>query len=262
MRINSVNDLDLTKANINGMNSGKNTSSVSFGDILNEKTCSNSASELFQNLFSTYNVSCKVGNCNISHEDWVRNDFPSWKYFDDSTTADVLNSWQSSGHDVSSMDSDVLSSWKGTENRKMVIIIPDELASKMEADSTFADQVLRKVYLWQKNHSKLEKSLSEGYGYNGELSTFEDSYLLKLDKDGNVTDYVVTGPGYNESVRKDESSVSDEEINSLIKAQKILDKDQEFFQNNINKKILYDYTMAMGLIAADSISKRYISYYL
>lgn len=89
---------------------------------------------MFNDLFSTYNVSSKVGNCNVSHKNWRRNDIPSWKFFETDTTANELNGWKASSDDVSFMDSGVLNAWKGTDNRKLVIIIPDELAAKMESD--------------------------------------------------------------------------------------------------------------------------------
>lgn len=258
MSINAINGFDLVMPQTK---STKATSSAFFENILNEQTKKQSAIEMFSNLFSTYNVSCKIGNCNVSRTDWERNDFPSWKFFGDSTKADELNNWKSSGNDVSFMDNNILNSWKRTDDRKMVIIIPDELAAKMESDPNYAKQVLNKVYLWQTNHATLEKTLSEGYGFDGELSTFQDSYLLKLDQDGNVTDYVVTGPGYDNSLKKDESTSSTKSPYNLLKVKKMIDKDQEFIkgpkfsQNNATPKMLYDYA-SIGLLGTAWRKKR------
>ena len=252
MSISAINGLGLVMSQ---KTSAKVASSASFENVLNKQTGKQSAIEMFSNLFSTYNVSCKIGKCNVSHADWVRNDFPSWKFFENSTKADELNNWSASGNDVSFMDKNILNAWKRTDNRKMVIIIPDELAAKMQSDPIYAEQVLNKVYSWQSNHTALEKTLSEGYGYDGELSTFQDSYLLKLDEDGNVTDYVVTGPGYDNSMKKDEGNSSTK--NSLLKVKKMIDIDQKFvksqeiFQDNITERMSYDYTSSLGLLAAD-----------
>lgn len=251
MSINAINGFDLVMSQTK---STKVTSSASFENILNEQTKKQSAKEMFSNLFPIYNVSCKIGKCDVSSADWERNDFPSWKFFEDSTKADELNNWSASGNDVSFMDKNILNSWKRTDDRKMVIITPDELAAKMESDPSYAKQVLNKVCSWQTNHAALEKALSEGYGYDGELSTFQDSYLLKLDEDGNVTDYVVTGPGYDNSLKKDESTSSTK--SSLLKVKKMIDidqnsvKSQEIFRDNITERMLYDYTSPSGLLAA------------
>jgi hypothetical protein len=229
-------------------------SSASFESILNKRAEKTSAAEMFSNVFPSYNVSCKVGNCNVSSADWQRNDFPSWKFFEDNTKADELNNWKASGNDVTFMDNNVLSAWRKTDNRKISIIMPDELAVKMESDPIYARQILNKVYSWHRNHSELEKTLSEGYGYDGELSTAQDSYLLKLDQDGNVTDYVVTGPGYDDSMKKDRRNFPESPSN-LLKVKKLIDKDQEFItgqqisHDNVAAKILYDYTLSTGFLA-------------
>jgi len=161
MSISAINSFDFVMSQAR---STKVTTSASFENILNEQTKKQSAEEMFSNLFSTYNVSCKIGNCDVSSADWERNDFPSWKFFEDSTKADELNNWRVSGSDVSFMNKGILNSWNRTDERKMVIIIPDELAAKMESDPGYAKQVLNKVYSWQTNHAALEKALSEGYG--------------------------------------------------------------------------------------------------
>jgi hypothetical protein len=258
MSIGTINGLGLA---ISQKKSAEAASSAPFENVLNKQTGKQSAIEMFSNLFPTYDVSCKMGNCDVSHADWERNDFPSWKFFEDNTKADELNNWKFSGNDVFSMDKDILNAWKRTGNRKMVIIIPDELMAKMQSDPIYAEQVLNKVYSWQSNHAALEKILSEGYGYDGELSTFQDSYLLKLDEDGNVTDYVVTGPGYDNSMKKDESDSSTKSF--LLKVKKMIDigkkfKSQEIFQDNITERISYDYTSSLGLLAAYSERKKRI----
>lgn len=257
MSISAINSFDFVMSQTRNT---KVTASVSFENILNEQTKKQSATEMFNNLFPTYNVSCKIGNCDVSSADWARNDFPSWKFFENGTKADALNNWSASGSDVSFMDKSILNSWNRTDERKMVIIIPDELAAKMEADPSYAKQVLNKVYLWQTNHASLEKALSEGYGYDGELSTFQDSYLLKLDNDGNVTDYVVTGPGYDSSLKKDENISSTKysplKIKKMMEADQISVKNQEYVNENVSEKMLYDYTSSMGLLAAFGSRKK------
>jgi hypothetical protein len=252
MSINAINSFDLVRSQTK---SSKAASSVYFENILNEQTKKQSVKEMFSNFFPTYNALSKIGKCDVSSADWERNDFPSWKFFEDSTKADELNNWSASGNDVSFMDKNILNSWKRTDDRKMVILIPDELAAKMESDPNYAKQVLNKVYSWQTNHNALEKTLSEGYGYDGELSTFQDSYLLKLDKDGNVTDYVVTGPGYDSSLKKDESITSTK--SSPLKVKKMIDIDQKFVEGqeilrvNVTEGMPYGYISSLGLLEAD-----------
>lgn len=257
MSISAINGFEFAVSQISDT---KDIDSASFEKILKEQTKKQSVQEMFGNLFSTYKVSCKIGNCDVSSADWARNDFPSWKFFEDSTKADELNHWCASGSDVSSMNKDIRNSWNRTDERKIVILIPDELAAKMESDSDYAKQVLSKVYLWQTNHASLEKALSEGYGYDGELSTFQDSYLLKLDSDGNVTDYVVTGPGYDSSLKKSENNSSEkyspQKIKEMLETDQISVHNKAIAAENVSGNMLYDYTFSMGLLAAAESRKK------
>ena len=41
--------------------------------------------------FLGYNVQIKAGDCNIRKEDWNRNDFPFWKYFENATNTICYN---------------------------------------------------------------------------------------------------------------------------------------------------------------------------
>ncbi|QIB68852.1 hypothetical protein Ami103574_05720 [Aminipila butyrica] len=259
MRISAVNDFNVVRPQVQDT---KAISFDSFESILYDQGHKSSVEEMFSNIFPTYNVSCKIGNCDVSSADWQRNDFPSWRFFDDKTKAEELNSWKSSGTDTSFSDKSILNAWNRTDNRKMVIIIPDELAAKMQSNPSYAKQVLDKVYSWQINHAALEQSLSEGYGYDGPLSNFEDSYLLKLDKEGNVSDYVVTGPGYDSSFKTEERSPSAD--NPILKTKKRINpesepvKSQAILGENISERRLYDYPSAVGILAAAWLRKKQI----
>ena len=248
-----INALNSFESIIPQIKNDKASSQASFENVLSEQTKNPTAEDLFRNLFSTYNVSCKIGECNVSREDWERNDFPSWKFFEEGTKANALNHWSASGNDSSFLDNNIVSSWNKTDNRQMVILIPDQLAARMESDPDYAEQVLDKVYSWQKSHADLEKALSEGYGYNGELSTFLDSYLLRLDEAGNVTDYVVTGPGYDSSFSTD-YTVSDQS-STLTNVKKRMVQDQASIKqsnsdkNNLKDRIPYDDVLSFGIIS-------------
>ena len=41
--------------------------------------------------FLNYNLQVKTGNCTVSRENWERNDFPFWKYFEENTDSTILN---------------------------------------------------------------------------------------------------------------------------------------------------------------------------
>lgn len=251
MYINAVNSFESI---ISQTKNDKASSQASFENVLSEQTKKLTAADLFSNLFSTYNVSCKIGECNVSKKDWERNDFPSWKFFEEGAKANELNHWSASGNDSSFLDNNIVSSWNKTDNRQMVILIPDQLAAKMESDPDYAKQVLDKVYSWQKSHADLEKALSEGYGYNGELSTFLDSYLLRLDEEGNVTDYVVTGPGYDSSFLAADHTGSDQS-SSLKSLKRGIIQDQASItqsnadQNNLKERIPYDDVLSFGILS-------------
>ena len=81
-----------------------------------------------------------------------------------------------------------------------------------------------------------------------------------MDKDGNVTDYVVTGPGYDSYLKKDENISSTKY--SPLKIKSMMDTDQksvisqEFVNENVSEKMLYDYTSSMGLLAAFESRKK------
>ena len=100
--------------------------------------------------FAGYNVQIKAGDCKIRKEDWNRNDFPFWKYFEEATNAECLNNWKAKGPDISEWSDYAQKGAKSIADSQITIIMPDSLKQKMEADSDFASEIMKKVSDWKK----------------------------------------------------------------------------------------------------------------
>lgn len=186
-------------------------------------------------VFSGYNVQIKTGNCNVQKENWNRNDFPFWKYFEEATNAECLNNWKAKGPDVSEWSDYAQKGAKSIEDSQITILMPESLKQKMEADSDFASEIMKKVSDWKKNYDSADTaigmSLGESY-LQAKMALQTGSYLIELDENGDVENYTVTTHGtefsalsgdvqekkivYNNSVRtRDNTSdlLDGEEIN-------------------------------------------------
>lgn len=149
-------------------------------------------------VFSGYNVQIKTGNCNVQKENWNRNDFPFWKYFEEATNAECLNNWKAKGPDVSEWSDYAQKGAKSIEDSQITILMPESLKQKMEADSDFASEIMKKVSDWKKNYDSADTaigmSLGESY-LQAKMALQTGSYLIELDENGDVENYTVTTHG-------------------------------------------------------------------
>ena len=75
-----------------------------------------------------------MGNANISDENWQRNDFPIWKYFDKNASADCLNNWKPSGPNPPQSDPSVQRGLSSIGPGKMSVIIPEALQKTLAGE--------------------------------------------------------------------------------------------------------------------------------
>ena len=192
-------------------------SDVSFGDILaavqNKDTVS--AQDVFSVAFSDYNVKVKSGDCSVSSANWERKDFPAWKYFQDDTGADCLNTWKPKGTQPTGAESYIQSGLSKIGSGQMVVIIPDELREKMEADPKYAWEIAEKVQKYKENYDRRDNALAATYGYNSTLHQMSKSYCFSLDEKGDVKTCWVTGGGLNS---QKSSEVQGKDISKIKKS--------------------------------------------
>lgn len=151
--------------------------------------------EGFARYFPTYKVITKVGNCDVSKGNWQRNDFPFWKYFQEGTAADALNSWQARGTNPSQLKPELQRNYSSIGPGKISILIPEKLQEKMDADPDYAEAIYRKVAKWKEDYDRRDNALAAGYGYDVAAFQFSKSYCMQLDEEGNVQNCTVCGSG-------------------------------------------------------------------
>ena len=113
---------------------------------------------------------------NIPQGVWDRNDFPFERFFSDNVDESILN-WTPSGAEPSANSPEVLSRWSSTAGKK-AIIVPPALEEKMKNDPELAKKVMADV----------ENFIDTYPAYPG------CSYLIELDKNGEISKFRVTGP--------------------------------------------------------------------
>lgn len=177
----------------------EDTDVTSFSEILSA-ACGNGTdvSGMFQSVFSNYDVQTKVGDCNVPWKCWDRNDFPIWEYFKKDTSADCLNNWRPTGTEPPQTDKYVQKGLSQIDYGQMVILMPESLQRKMEADPEFAKEVLKRVQKWKEDYDREDNAIAASLGYNPELNQLSKSYCIQLDEDGNVGDHTVTGGGLDD----------------------------------------------------------------
>lgn len=157
---------------------------------------------------SGYDVQIKAGDCNVSKKNWERNDFPFWKYFEEATSADCLNDWKAKGPDVSEWSNYSQNGAKSIGDSKITILMPENLKEKMDEDSAFAEQIMRKVSNWKNDYDKYDKAVGISLGSTAlEMDVAHQAcdYLIEIDENGNVENYTVTGPSGGTESSKEES---------------------------------------------------------
>jgi hypothetical protein len=203
---------------------------------------------------SGYDVQIKAGDCNVSKKNWERNDFPFWKYFEEATSADCLNDWKAKGPDVSEWSSYSQNGAKSIGDSKITILMPESLKQKMDEDSEFAEQILRKVTNWKNNYDKYDKAVGISLGSSaGEMDLAHQNcdYLIELDDNGDVENYTVTGSGGGTEPSKNDNVFVigyDDDVKELKKA--VLSTEERTDMYTIVKENEPDYIIAMGILGS------------
>lgn len=137
---------------------------VSFGDILSAVRSQNtvSARDMFSVAFPDYMVDVKAGDYSAS---------------------------PSNGDAEASIQSGLSKIGYG----QMVMIIPDELHEKMEADPEYAWEIAEKVQKYKADYDRKDNALAAAYGYNATLHQMSKGYCINLDEKGDVRNCLVTG---------------------------------------------------------------------
>jgi hypothetical protein len=204
--------------------------------------------------FWGYDLQIKTGNCNVSKENWNRNDFPFWKYFEEATTAESLNSWKPSGKDISRWSSYAQKGAMSIGDSQITILMPESLQKKMEEDSDFASEIMEKVSNWKENYDRMDMAVAMSNGESSiqaKTALQTGSYLIELDENGDVKNYTVTtnGTGYSSedcaNEKKEENDIFTYEKRALSE---INNQESVTTTENINTEP--DYIEAMGVLCS------------
>ena len=90
-------------------------------------------------------VDVKAGNCNVSSKMWERMDFPVWQYFHKNVNADRLNDWKPTGVEPIGAEPYIQQELNKIGFGEMVVLMPESLQKKMEADPAYAQEIMKKV---------------------------------------------------------------------------------------------------------------------
>lgn len=153
------------------------------------------SAENFVDAFPQYDVITHVGNADISSATWQRNDFPFWKYFDKNTSADALNDWKPEGANPPQTRGDLQRNYSSVGSGRIVVLIPESLQQKMDADPAYARQIMAKLQEWKEDYDRWDNTVAASYGYNVAEHQAGKSYVFDLDENGDVRNCTVTSPG-------------------------------------------------------------------
>ncbi|MDE7423105.1 MAG: hypothetical protein K2N51_05355 [Lachnospiraceae bacterium] len=170
---------------------------LSFSQIFSEIKGTNqiSAKDMFSAAFPTNDVSVKAGNCDISSEIWERKDFPVWQYFQDDVSTNSLNNWKPSGAQPTGAESYIQQELKKIGFGEIVVMFPESLQNKMEANPEYAQEIAEKLQKWKANYDRMDNAVAASYGDDPILYQMTKSYCIQLDEDGNVKNYTVVSGG-------------------------------------------------------------------
>ena len=205
--------------------------------------------------FSGYNVQIKTGNCNVQKENWNRNDFPFWKYFEEATNAECLNNWKAKGPDISEWSDYAQKGAKSIADSQITIIMPESLKQKMEADSDFASDIMKKVSDWKKNYDSSDMAIGMAHGESysqAKMALQTGSYLIELDENGDVENYTVTTHGTEYTDASGDVQEKKIDYNNLICTRDITDDFGDGEDTNPNRltEAEPDYMEAMAVLSA------------
>ena len=189
-----------------------------------------SAKEPFSSVFPANNVSVKAGNCHVASEIWQRKDFPVWRYFQDDVGADSLNNWKPSGTEPTGAESYIQEELGKISFGEMVVMIPDSLQKKMEADPAYAKDIAEKVQKWKEDYDRMDNAVAASYGDDPVLYQMTKSYCIQLDEEGNVENYAVVSGGMDTKKSDKTDKTEEKEPQKTIvraAAKKIIEREME-----------------------------------
>ena len=205
--------------------------------------------------FTGYNVQIKAGDCNIRKEDWNRNDFPFWKYFEEATNAECLNNWKAKGSDISEWSDYAQKGAKSIADSQITIIMPESLKQKMEADSDFASKIMKKVSDWKTNYDSADMAIGMAHGESysqAKMALQTGSYLIELDENGDVENYTVTTHGTEYFAASDDKQVKKIGYDNLVHTRNTINDllYGEKMKPNGRTETEPDYMEAMAVLSA------------
>lgn len=203
--------------------------------------------------FAGYDVQIKTGNCTVDKNEWNRNDFPFWKYFEEATNAESLNSWKMRGKDVSKCSDYSQNGAKSIGNSKIAILMPEELKQKMETDSDYADKIIEKVATWKKNYDLRDIAIRMSQGdtsFQAKMAMQQGSYLIELDENGDVENYTVTTNGASSSAEQKQKTDNEEKDTKRLPAADKQTDDTKITKPQININVKPDYQQAMAIMGS------------
>lgn len=225
-----------------------------FNDILSDKICNQTdvSQSIISNNFCNMNIMFKVGECNVSTKDWEKDNFPFWKYFDKNTKVEETNNWNKNSK-VS--EKDIQNQLQKIGYGEMVIIIPENIKQKMEEDSSFAEQIYKKIVTWKDEYDTMDNAIAAGNGLNTSVYQFSKSYCISLDENGEIDNYTVVSGGLDDSYSGGSQIVgkSDDMNMSFQRNTKMSGK--ELFGNSRltlseSEKTELDYLESMSILAS------------
>lgn len=209
-----------------------------------------SVNDMFSDAFPVNAVDVKAGNCNVSSEMWERMDFPVWQYFHKNVNADRLNDWKPTGVEPTGAEPYIQQELNKIGFGEMVVLMPESLQKKMEADPAYAQEIMKKVQKWKTDYDRMDNAIAASYGDDPVLYQMTKSYCIQLDEDGNVGDYTVISGGMD-TKRSDETNEMDEEIPKRIVSKTV----KQSMVQRVTKDFItgvqeVDYTMVAPYLAA------------
>lgn len=170
-----------------------------FSDILMSKICAQNdiSQPNFSNNFYDMDIIFRVGECNVSQQDWESDNFPFWKYFDVNTEVKEINNWNKN---IKLSKKDIQKHLQKIGFGEMVIIIPENLKVKMNEDSSFAESIYKKIVTWKDNYDKMDNAIAASDGSNVSIYQFTKSYCITLDENGEIDKYTVVSGGLDDSI--------------------------------------------------------------
>lgn len=217
---------------------------LSFPQIFSEIRGTNQISTkyMFSAVFPTNNVSVKAGNCDISSEIWERKDFPVWQYFQNDVRVDSLNNWKPTGANSTGAESYIQQGLKKIGFGEIVVILPESLQKKMEADPKYAQEIAEKLQKWKADYDRMDNAVAASYGDDPILYQMTKSYCIQLDEDGNIKNYTVVSGGID-TKKTDDSDKSYNEAPQKTVVKTVKPKSiQREVANSITKFEEVDYT--------------------